>query len=139
MATFTFEYTPFIASYPEFADIAQPVVEAQADLALCEVNCYAGLPTDKQRCANWLYIAHNLQLRRRQLEPCDHEPVAKIKSKNDEEQYATTDDRANYGLASTTYGMRLQELLRRCKFGISLNAISCIPCYSGTTNNIVWY
>lgn len=139
MAEFTFNYTQWIAAYPEFADIAQPVVEAQAELALCEVNSFCGLPSNKQSCANWLYIAHNLQLRRRQLEPCDYEPVTKLKSKNDEEQYATTDARANFGLESTTYGMRLKMLLKKCKFGISLNAMSCIPCYSGTTNNLVWY
>lgn len=139
MATFTFDYVTFIASYPEFADIAQPVLEAQADLAICEVNGYCGLPANKQTCANWLYIAHNLQLRRRQLEPCDYEPVTKVKSKNDEEQYATTPELAGYGLESTTYGMRLKVLLKNCKFGLTLNAIGCYPCKTTKDNNYVWY
>jgi len=128
---YTFSYPDFIRAFIEFEGLGRAFVEAQAMLAECENN-FAGLCGDKQQCANWLYLAHNLTLRERQLDPCSTAPLTEVKSKNDTEKYLVSPELGGYGLSSTTYGVRLERLLKSCDFGISVNAMDCKPIYRST-------
>lgn len=104
-------YSTFIASFPEFGDRSQSLVERTITQCLLECDGYEGITNPmKRELAIGLLIAHTITCEKRSENPMEFGLVTEVKSKNDTVKFALG-DAGGFNLDSTQYGVRLQRLL----------------------------
>lgn len=104
------DYTTFTTKYPEFAAISQAEVEGFLIDAAIETNGYLGLPEPRRQLAVELYAAHFLKLR--EAEKIGRSGIVKkVKTYEDEIEFAVNDEIGTFDFGTTVYGRRLENIL----------------------------
>jgi len=111
--------TEFLTFFPEFqpTGTAPEIAEKEAEITReindtqLMVNDYKGIPNEKrQRLAVYLHVAHLLTLKDKEALG-EIAPKEELKSRYDEVSFALGDEQKGFGLNTTTYGYKLNQIL----------------------------
>lgn len=104
--------TSFLTAFPAFSSKTTEELSLSISQAYIETDGYIGLSEDKRDLAVSLYAAHLLKLEELQaLRDAGKGAVKKVKSKNDEIEFAVANSASEFELSTTSYGKRLERLI----------------------------
>ncbi len=105
------DYAAFIDYFPELSSTDEAIVSNAIRNVLLENNGYIGIEQEPVReYAIALHAAHYITVDARVLSG-NPGVMKRVKSRNDEIEYAIASNQSGYDLGSTIYGIRLERLI----------------------------
>lgn len=107
-----------ITKFPEFEQVDFAQVESVIEDTLIETKGYPGFNScDERKLAVMLHTAHNLAVMQRQAQLGYAAPLKAIENRQDRVEFDFNSK--NNKLDSTSYGQRLQNLLKTLRFTVA--------------------